>query len=310
MTINILKKIASCLVALTTIVGSAVAFTACAPETDHPEAQITYEFNNKTYVVNYTLYRNMYPHTVKHFIELADNSFYNDLVIHDYRTNDWFTGGYGYAEADYGNNSEQMKEYFINYSKEEAYNELFKANRLSSSVYSNISYDDNGNEYVNPSDKLPTVMGEFYNNIHQQIEKGSLSAEYGCLKMFYYEKKSTQKVYVTPTSDQIILADYSHNAATSIFALQTGTSSSYSERNYTVFATLNGTEAYDDFIDAVKDYISDNHSGAASSFYSETTVRVDNNDEFSNKESDKGSDKTFYVPGTPIIVRSVKITKY
>lgn len=306
---KIFKKIALCF-ASAIIVCSVGAVAGCKPETDHPEVCITYKFNGESYAVQYRLYRNMYPHTVKHFIELADEGFYNSMIIHNYQTNDWFTGGYSYDEAEYSGsvgNIEQMVEYFEQFSKEDVYSQLFAAGKLSASVYSNHMYGENGKEYVSNDDALPTVMGEFYNNITQEIENGALTAEFGCLKMFYYEynyKKDSDaisKVYVTPTDDQIILADYKSNCATSLFALQVGQSSSYSENDYAVFAKLKETEAFENFVDAVKDYISDNHSGTASEFY--TAV----------KDLPVGSnfeEVTFNAPKQPIIVESVKVTKY
>ena len=309
-----IRKIIIGIVSALVVTISATAASACSIETSHPEAQITYEFNGQPYVVKYKLYRNMYPNTVRHFIELAENDFYNDLVIHNYNTNDWFTGAYSYNEEDYATlseNASQMTEYFETYSKEDAYMQLFNDGKLTPSVYSNLSYDKDGKQIVEEENALPTVMGEFYNNINQEIEKGALTAEYGCLKMFYYEKKSTQKVYVTPTSKEIRMADYKSNCATSVFALQTGTSSSYSAKDYTVFASIIDTENFDNFVDAVRNYITDNHGGTASEFYSSTGVRVDNNDDFTNKvEEDKGKDENFNVPKKPIIVRSVKITQY
>jgi cyclophilin family peptidyl-prolyl cis-trans isomerase len=311
---NIFKKIALCC-ASAIIACSVGAFAGCNPETNHPEVRITYEFNGENYAVEYKLYRNMYPHTVRRFVELSENGFYDNMIIHNYQTNDWFTGGYTYNEADYSanvDNAGQMSDYFDTFSKEEAYNELFTAGKLSASVYSNVRYDDNGKTYVVAEDALPTVMGEFKNNIQQEIEKGALTADYGSLKMFYYPKESKQKIFVTPTNDQIILADYDNNCATSVFAVQTGLSSTYSEANYSVFASLKTTDVFDDLVAAVKAYIDDNYSGTASNFYTANVeARVDNYDNFSNKPvNDKGTSVTFNVPKQPIKVVSVKVIKY
>lgn len=316
MKIKNIKKIILCLISSAAVCAAAVTAAGCNAETAHPEVCITYEFNGKEYAVNYRLYRNMYPHTVKHFIELAENNFYDNLVIHDYKTNDWFTGAYTYDAESYAanvGNAGQMVEYFEAQSKEDVYVQLFKAGKFTSSVYSQLRYDKNGNEYVDEADALPTVLGEYKNNIQQEIEKGALTADYGCLKMYHYEKESTQKLYVKPTSDQIILADYKTNCATSLFALQTGSSSSYSAANYAVFAQLNGTETFNDFVEDVKDYISEYHGGTASDFYTvlSESVRVDNFDEFSNKpDSDKGTAVSFNVPKKPIVIKTVKVTKY
>ncbi|MDE7167392.1 MAG: peptidylprolyl isomerase [Clostridia bacterium] len=301
---KIFKKIALCF-ASALIVCSVGAVAGCKPETDHPEVRITYQFNGETYEVDYKLYRNMYPHTVRHFIELSDEGFYDNTVIHDYQSTDWFTGGYSYDAGEYTakvDNAEQMNEYFEQFSKEGVYYQL--ADKLSASVYGNIGADGK----VLQDTKLPTVMGEFYNNIHQEIEKGALTADYGCLKMYYYEKQSTQKVYVTPTNAQTILADYKKNCATSIFALQTSASTSYSEKNYTVFAQLKEVDAFDKFVDAVKAYVDD--LDQASDFCIQPTVTVDNNEAFSKENNDKSTEVTFKVPKQPIIIKSVKVTKY
>lgn len=309
-----LISIAAAGVALCSASLVAATATGCNAETAHPEVRITYEFNGKSYAVDYTLYRNMYPHTVKRFIELSENGFYNDMIIHNYQTNDWFTGGYGYVAEEYSarvDNTGKMSEYFENYSKEGDFDKLFTDGKLSASVYSNRMIE-NGKEYVVRDFALPNVMGEFYNNINQEIEKGALTADYGCLKMFYYEKESKQKIYVTPTNDQVILADYKFNSATSYFAMQTGVSSTYGEKDYAVFARLKETDEFDKLVNAVKEYIDVNHSGTASNFYtSGVEARVDGNDNFSNKpENDKGITVEFQVPKTAIVIRNVRINKY
>lgn len=314
-----IRKIVIGLVSALVVTFSATAASACKIETEHPQVEITYEFDSKTYAVKYTLYRNMYPNTVRHFIELTENEFFNDTFIHNYATNDWFTGGYEYNEASYtslSENASQMSEYFDDYSKEDAYVKLFNDGILTPSVYSNFSYETIGKEnvqVVQDKDALPYVMGEFKNNIAQEIENGALTAEYGCLKMFYYEKTSTQKVYVTPVHDnRVFMADYKKNCATSVFMVQTGSSSSYSSSDYTVFGKLDDDETFADLLDAISDYKSNNYgSSSSSSFTLSTTARVDNTDNFSNKaEADKGKSETFNVPLKPIIVRTVRVTKY
>jgi hypothetical protein len=70
--------------------------SACTIKTSHPEAKITISFNDTSYVLKYKMYRNMYPQTVQHFIELADNGFYDNTIIHDYGSTYWYGGGYSY----------------------------------------------------------------------------------------------------------------------------------------------------------------------------------------------------------------------
>jgi len=293
-------------IALAGVVSFTAAFSGCALETAHPKAQITFEFNSKEYVIEYTLYRNMYPQTVRHFIELAGEGFYNNMVVHNYATNDWFTGGYSYdaeAYATQSGNAGTFAEYFDEHNKEDEYYKLFTDGKLTSSVYGNVAYEGN-KQKVEEKDKLPVLMGEFKNNIQQSIASGSLTAEFGCLKMFYYEKETTKNVYVTPTSDQIIGADYKNNCATSLFAVQTGTTSSYNATKYCVFAKLDSLDLFNDLIDDIKEYFEDKDDTVR------VTVEVDKNESFSDKDADKAISQQFEAPTSPLVVKTVKITKY
>lgn len=292
-------------VAMTTVVAVSAMFAGCTIETKHPEVKISVEFNSNTYELEYKMYRNMYPQTVKHFIELADAGFYNDTVIHNYTSSDMFAGGYVYDADDY---AEAIKDNYIGdylgkdeICLEDKYDELFANNKLTASVYRTVDL----------SMPLKTVMGEFYKNINQEIEKGSLTAKYGTLKMFYYEKKSTQQVYVTPTSDQTITANYKYNCATSLFMMQIGSSSSYSASDYCTFGEIKDSAALDALVEALNDYIEDNYDSDISDFTQSATVRVDNNDDFSNKDiTDRGISTTFAVPRSAIVIKSVTVTKY
>lgn len=315
------KKIKHVLIslALATIVAFSAAMSACTIKTKHPRAQITIEFNDVTYKIEYTLYRNLYPQTVQHFIELADAGYYDSMIIHNYTSNDWFTGAYGYNDdgedvLNYASAYEAgaMDEYLEENSKEEEYYNLFNEGKLTPSVYTNLIYDEKGAQTVSADDALPTLIGEFSNNDHV-IENGALSADYGCLKMFYYSKGTTnQKVTIRNSFGELLEHDYKYNCATSIFAMQAGTSSSYGVSSYCVFATLRNSSAltaFNNLNDAIADYISDELGNSSSKFTSTAKVTVDNLDTFAD-EGGQGIDATFYSTIKPIIIRSVKITKY
>lgn len=295
--------------ALALVVAFSASTVACGLETDHPKAEITYEFNGEEYIMEYTLYRNMYPNTVRHFIELAKEGFYDNTVIHNYTSTDWYAGGYGYNAEEYSaaiSNSSQssaMSEYLEERCLEDAYASLFADGTLKPSVYGNISYEGT-EQKISDEDKLPTLIGEFKDNINQVIENGALSAEFGALKMFYYTKETAKKVYVTPTRDQTIQADYKYNCATSLFAVQTGSSSSVSADKYCVFATLESVTAFNDFLADIAEWFED-HDDTIN-----VTVNVDNNEKFSEEAADTSISQTFRVPVTPIVVKSVKITRY
>lgn len=295
---------------LVCMAGGFVAASACAIESKHPSVRITVEFDDNTYELRYTLYRNMYPNTVRHFIELADNGYYDDMIVHDYRASDWLTGGFSYVADEYARGAESgsgaLAEYLEEHSKEQSYMDLFEAGSLTPSVYGKYSYDEKHNQILAAEDALPTLIGEFHNNINQVIDNGALLAEFGALKMYYYSKDSTNKVYVTPTSDQNLLADYKKNCATSIFSIQVGSGSSIDEDDYCVFARLDNSEDLTKLMDAVEEYESDTGADAISV----NDVSCDNLVEvFSDEASDRGIEIDVTLPASPIIIRTVKVTK-
>ena len=126
--------------------------------------------------------------------------------------------------------------------------------------------------------------------------------------MFYYEKQSTGKVHVTPTSDQVIWnADYKTNCATSIFSLQVGTSSSYSAADYCVFGKMESTAALTELINAIEDY----YDASSASSHTAEDVTVDKLVEiFSAETEDKGTEYDFTLPDLPIIIKTITVTKY
>lgn len=295
---SLLKKLFLSATLLCTV-GAAAAMSACNIETSHPEVKITIEFDENTYELDYTLYRNMYPNTVRHFMELCGNGFYDNTVVHNYTSNDWFSGGYYYDSATYSaaaaGGTGAMSEYLEAHSCESSYIELFKSGQLTPTVYK---------AEVKADEALPTLIGEFYNNIKQEIKQGSLSASYGSLKMFYYDKTTTEKVTVTPTDDQVIPnASYKYNCATSIFIMQVGASSSYGKDNYCVFGRLESTTVLSDLQEAVSEYLVGNDLVSANNVSVENEVET-----FS--ETDRYLEQDFQLTSAPILIKSVKITKY
>ena len=93
---SLLKKIACCACAATASVVSLATFASS--ETSYPKAEIKVSFEGETYTLTYELARKLAPSTVRHFIELADNGFYDGLCVHDYSTSKWITGGYKQGE--------------------------------------------------------------------------------------------------------------------------------------------------------------------------------------------------------------------
>ena len=305
--------------ALAGVVATSAAAAGCTVKTNHPCAKITVSFNEKEYEIEYKMYRNMYPQTVQHFIELADAGFYDNTIIHDYKSNDWVGGAYSYnaevkdadeqpVATDYAKSysSTALREYLELNSKEEQYYNLvnngIKDGTFSASVYKQITYKGD-KEQVAKEDALATLIGEFADNDHN-IEKGALSASYGTLKMVYYDKgSSNQQVTIQNSFGEILTHDYKYNCATSLFAMQVGYSTNYSATKYCVFAELNGDnakKALQNLTDAIVDYDLKTKS---------VTTNVDTHDTFA-EAGGREIETSFTMTSLPLIVTSVKITKY
>lgn len=311
-----LKRAVFC-VAAAAAIGASAALAGCTIETSHPRAEITLEFNGTQYVIEYTLYRNMYPQTVRHFIELAEAGFYDNTIIHDYASNDWYGGGYTYDETAYADAFENgaFDDYLNDsrYYKEDDYLSLFNSGALTPSVFydGGYSYDEDGNMILNAEKAYYTLIGEFSNNGHV-IDNGQRGAEYGSLKMFYTEKvisdPADAHVFVETGGGQILTGDYEYNSATSLFAIQVGTSSSLSVSRYATFGYLSGDDdsnTLDDLIAAVEDYIDDEYNDS-DEFVSTTSAEVDRIENI----AEQATAVEYDVPNTAIVIRSVRITRY
>lgn len=332
-------------------VGVSASTAACAIETKRPRARITFEFvtgeTAKEYTIDYDLYRNLYPNTVKHFIELSKEGFYDNTVIHDYETGEWYTGMYSYDKDAYSaavaGDSGSVAEYFSEHSKAGEYLKLFNENKLSPTVYANADFktDKNGNiVYVDANGKtvsgdkpgatsvrvvsndyiMPSLIGEFKNNVQQNIENGALSATAGSLKMFYYptsssDNASTSKIFVQPPKSVVMQADSKYNCATSAFTVQVGTSTN-TENNYCVFGKVRKQDDLDELKNAVVDYFSDTYGSSSYTVKSAdvgVTVYEPTADGKANADgkyyNSRQVEEIFDAPKAAIRIVSVKITK-
>lgn len=283
----------------TAAVTSTGVFAGC--KDGHAEAKITIEYDGISYVLEYTMYRNMYPQTVQHFIELADSGFYNDTIIHDYQTSYWYGGGYDYAEGDvdedelsylqsYSDGESGLRAYLEETSKAKTYEKLANDGKLTPSVYKDLR---NGRL----EDPYTTLIGEFSSNQHK-IENGALKNSYGALK-FYYTSISTDEgkkhVYLDKQGSPLgVMGEYRNNCATSMFSIQTGSSTS-SDSSHCIFATLNNADTLKTLRTAV----------TKSYDYEDVDVYVYDELLGTNKAQAK-----YRLTKKPIIVKSVKITKY
>ncbi|MCD8205940.1 MAG: peptidylprolyl isomerase [Clostridia bacterium] len=317
------KILRKTLIAFTAVcaIGAAACLSACSSgggiKTRHPTAQITISFNDEDYTLKYKLYRNMYPVTVQHFIELANAGFYDNMIVHDYETNDWKTGGYAYYSDEEAEKRDSVEPYSDGYKDASYYESISKEEEYYKIVRD--GYDDktftpsvwrDGEANYTRDNALCTLIGEFENNGHN-IKNGALSGEFGSLRMYYTDKTSTSFVTVKNGKDEYLSLDYKYNSATSLFAIQTGTASSLPTEDYCIFAVLKNSKSEDklnELMDDIADYIDDTYDESDEFTESVGDVHVDNLEELST--DDQGQTDTFRTTAVPIIIREVRITKY
>lgn len=284
-------------VAALAVVTAMPFMSAC--DSDHPEAVITISYNGNDYELKYKLYRNMYPQTVRHFIELADAGFYNGTIIHSYSSSYLYGGGYTYNaesyesdyETDYEDGEGAMREYFQANSKESAYLDLFNSGALTPSVYTDYIED----HYIG---KLPTVIGEVGDT--HVIQNGKLTGGFGALRMYYSDKEleADDIVYLDKdgNTDGAIFDDYLEHSATSMFSIQTNTTAG--STSYCIFGQLVETQALTDLTAAIA---------------KASTLRVEDVeiDQYDAVISDRYTNYASYtVTSLPIVIKSVEITRY
>lgn len=275
------KKVSCLLISIMLAFGALFMFAGC--QTSHPNAKITVTFNSQDYVLNYKLYRNMYPKTVQRFIELADKDYYDDTTIHSFGFSAdarMFVGGYAW---DSQNNSLTEKELPLG---------------LTQSVFKSGSKDG-----------VNTIYGEFYNNGYE-VQNNPVKQEYGSLTMYYASTnvditdETVSKVDVIKSNGETRKnADFVKNNATGTFYISTSKSTS-TKKDYCTFALLNSDDDSDkleELITAIDTYFKDTYGDE--DYY--------NLDEAFDVSTDyyKAYD-SFYIPKTAITIKTVEITKH
>ena len=184
-----------------------------------------------------------------------------------------------------------MREYFEANSKENAYYQMYLNNQLTPSVARDWT-EDRG--YI---DWLPTVIGEVGET--HVIQNGALTGGFGALRMYYSDKdlEAGDEVYIDKQdSPDGICVDYEQHSATSMFSIQTSTSSGSSD--YCIFGQLIETDSLTELTSAISE----------GSTLSVSNVSIDNYDQIIGGRYANTDEYT--VTSIPIIVVSVEITKY
>ena len=279
---KMLKKSTSFALAMIATVASMGIFTAC--ETKKPEVEMKIEYAGEVYTLEYTLYREVAPATVKHFITLAENNYYDGLCVHSYdeSANKMYTGAYKY-QAGAENGGLVYQNYYDIVSK-----------------YSNFNHT----VWVDSDKVTPTytLKGEFSANSFK-VESGALKQSFGSLAMFYTAKDfdDLEKVAVLRSDgEKTDNRAYEYNSATSQFTIALSKTET-SNANYCTFATLNddSVEVLEALLAAIDEYETD--------FVEEIEMEIDKDDAILG---DRDNEATYKVPVSPIVIKSVKVTKY
>ncbi len=284
---NMMKRMICGVLAMTSMAVCVATATAC--ETNTPNVELTLSFNGEEYVLNYELDRRVAPRTVKHFLTLAENGYYDGLCVHNYESsgNKLYTGGYTYE-----NESLVAKEYF----------EIVNG-------YENFPVSVWQDEAkANP---LYTLTGEFEKN-HFNVEKGKFLQTFGSLTMYYNSINSDKEVYVDrldPEKDGVRELDYKYNATTSLFYISLSRNSTTLEE-YCTFAKLeeSSEDTLKEFVDDLEEYIDEHYNSddEDNTFTEATAVTVNAGDPMLENKTTV----TYYVPQQPIVIKNVKVKSY
>lgn len=283
---KIFKKMICGILAAVSVFGCAT-LTAC--ETANPEVEMKVEFNGETYTFDYVLYRGTAPQTVQHFLWLADNGYYDGLCVHDYENNRLYTGAYSVAESQNDANGLVYKKYFDTIKGFGNYGE-FPVSVWSDKDQTTPTY---------------TLKGEFAEN-GVTVESGALKETFGSLTMHYYgitEESIAQKdVYMLRADGNAASkCDYMYNYTTSMFYISM-TSATVGNDNFCTFATIDedSVDELKRLQDAIKEF-------DYNEFVDSTTILIGEDDPLVGSLA---LDVKVNVPKTPIVIKSVKVTKF
>lgn len=286
-----MKRITCGALALASVVACGSTLAAC--ETSHPEVEMVIEFGGETYTLEYKLYRKVAPTTVNHFIWLAENGYYDGVCVHDYDADNlkMYTGAYTVAEDEDDADGLAYKDYYS-----------FVEN---SSEYGNFPHSVWRDE--EKTIPLHTLYGEFESN-KVTVQSGALKESFGTLTMYYHSKTTIERVYgkrVDSESGDVSKRDYKYNSATSMFYISL-VGSETTTNDYCTFAKLDegSVAVLEELEDAINSYVGEEESDE---FTTQRSVRVDEDDAIVGETV---KEVTFDVPNDPIVIKSVKVTKY
>ncbi len=294
-----IAKFATLLIAALLVLTASLAFVGC--ETKRPEISMKITFNGETYELEYVLYRNMYPQTVAHYLELIDMGYYDGTVIHDYQSSRMVGGGYYYESA----NADEETD-------------------LKTKEYDAATKDENGNVTLdnvsvwadeNKTVAYNTLYGEFAKNGFT-VENNGLTNQLGALGTYYYTpvwtSSDSPRVYVQlNSSNEMDTRYYCYNSTRSLFYMYTG--SSGTETQYCTFGLLKDSgdeETFQNLLDAIEEYTLETLNGGDEEGTEVFTTEVPRTIEDEYWDESSYEDVTFNVPRAKIVIEEVRVLKY
>lgn len=292
-----IAKFATLLIAALLVLTASLAFVGC--ETKRPEISMKITFNGETYELEYVLYRNMYPQTVAHYLELIDMGYYDGTVIHDYQSSRMVGGGYYYESADADVEDDLLEKDYDAATKDENGNVTLDNVSVWADADKTVAYN--------------TLYGEGTKQL--TIENNGLTNQFGALGTYYYTPLRTSedlKVWVQKNgTGEMVERDYCYNSATSLFYLFTGSSASNPE--FCTFGLLKDSgdeETFQNLLDAIEEYTLETLNGGDEEGTEVFTTEVPRTIEDEYWDESSYEDVTFNVPRAKIVIEEVRVLKY
>ncbi|MBR7186030.1 MAG: peptidylprolyl isomerase [Clostridia bacterium] len=326
---KLLRRIGSIAVAAVLSAGTLMMFAGCT--SSNPEVRVTYTFNGEEYEVDYVLSRNDAPQTVIHFLELAEKGYYEGMCIHNYTSNALFAGGYKLVDEngevfDYAKNSDNSQKTFA-LEEVDYFTEVKKLETGSFKFTQSVWMAEGTDTDPRKGNGMYTVYGEFSNNgVNRTYTENRHNM--GALVMYYTQKYRDN---VSQDDVTVLRADggkgnddqpyqnvgYNENSATSLFYTWLSSSTTNSDYNADKYCVFGKAKNYVDqlqngLLQAVEDYIAEISETMEEFSFTERMADLPLNQyEPFEKASKSGFTASYDTPlEMPIVIKSVKITKY
>lgn len=297
---------------LSVVMGAAISLGAvgllAGCTSNEPEVRVVYSFNGKDYAVDYVLSRLDAPRTVQHFIELADGGYYDyddemdrGFVVHNFdREGGMYTGGYYLS-------GEELVE--VDYTS--------RVKDLVGDKFTHSVWADQAR-----TQPTYTVYGEFYNNGFRLTDERINHHTQGALVMYYTDKANAAVDVTVERIDQgkdnngnlYDTRRYAPNSAQAMFYTYLGASAdSTAEQSYCVFGMAKDFEGQltNGLLKAIADYQASRAGDDEFNFTKEIADFTVNVHDFFETVRNADVRVTYDTPvEMPIVIRSVKVTKY